>query len=115
MSEEVVKASEAKKKRGGQKGNKNGRKHGFYSQGMKPEELESLPAAAKLDGLEQEIALMRKTILSMLAEEPRNHKLIIEATNTVNRLICTQKRLGNHDRRLFSIFKGLPNDNSRLA
>lgn len=94
MSGEIVRSTEAKRKRGAPKGNQNARKHGFYSKVLDPLEQANLKAAAKLDdGLEQEVAILRTKILSILAYDPRNHKLINEAVSTVGRLLRTSKRL----------------------
>ena len=94
MSEEIVRSTEVKRKRGAPKGNQNARKHGFYSKVLDPSEQENLRAAAKLDdGLDQEVAILRTKILSLLAYDPRNHKLINEAVSSVGRLLRTSKRL----------------------
>ena len=113
MSDEVKK-SEVKRKRGAPKGNRNAQKHGFYSQCLNPKELEDLSAAAKVDGLDQEIAILRETMLSILKKEPRNDKLIVEAIGTMDRLFRTNQRLESR-RRLFSDFKGQTNRKPRSA
>ncbi len=113
MSEEVKK-SEVKRKRGAPEGNQNARKHGFYSQCLDPKELEDLSAAAKVYGLDQEIAILRETMLSILKKEPRNDKLIVEAIGTMDRLFRTNQRLESR-RRLFSDFKGQSNRKPRSA
>lgn len=113
MSEEVKK-SEVKRKRGAPKGNQNAKKHGFYSRCLDPKELENLSAAAKVDGLDQEIAILRETMLSILEKEPRNDKLIVEAIGTMDRLFRTNQLLESR-RRLSSDFKGQTNRKSRSA
>ena len=113
MSDEV-KQSEVKKKRGAPEGNQNAKKHGFYSQCLNPKELEDLSAAAKIDGLDQEIAILRETMLSILAKEPRDNKLIVEAIGTMERMFRTNQHLESR-RRLFSDFKGQTNRKLRSA
>lgn len=54
-----------KKKKGGQPGNRNALKHGFYARGMRKLELRELESIS--DGLEEEITLMR-TIIRRVAE-----------------------------------------------
>ena len=49
------------RKRGGQPGNLNALKHGFYSRNFKPSETEALEAAS-LEGLHSEIVLLRVMI-----------------------------------------------------
>lgn len=48
-----------KRQRGGQPGNRNARKHGYYSRVVLPAELSGLSLASRLPGLEAEIALLR--------------------------------------------------------
>ena len=111
MSEEVKK-SEVKRKRGAPEGNRNAIKHGLYSKFLAPEEQEDLSAAAKIGGLEEEIAILRQTIKSILPKEPRDEKLLLNATNTLNRLVCTQQRINTCNRRLFSVFNRQTKNNS---
>ncbi|MDO8715824.1 MAG: hypothetical protein Q7J73_03330 [Dehalococcoidales bacterium] len=93
MSEEVKK-SEVKKKRGAPKGNQNARKHGFYSKVLDLAQQEALPAAAKLTGLGEEIALLRTKTRSVVANDPRNYKLINMAASSIARLLRTSRQLG---------------------
>ena len=88
-----------KRKRGGQPGNQNARTHGFYSrfldrkQSLEPGEVE------KLDGVEQEIALVRQQILSVLRKDPDNMPVIMLAINSVRNLIREKTRLKKYERR----------------
>lgn len=53
-------AKEIKKKKGGQPGNRNALKHGFYAKGIRKLELKELETIS--EGLEEEIKLMRSII-----------------------------------------------------
>ena len=58
-------------KSGGQPGNQNARKHGFYSKSLTPEQQEALVEARKADLLTEEIAFMRVKVQA-LVDDP-NH------------------------------------------
>lgn len=83
----------ATKKRGAPMGNQNARKHGFYSKVLTPPQREALPAAASLQGLDQEIAIIRLKILSILANDPRNYEVLLLALSSLSRLLGARQRL----------------------
>ena len=80
----------AKRKKGAPEGNQNARKHGFYSQILDGAEQLDLEAAAGVEGIDGEIALLRVKIKSILVNDPDNIKLFMEATNTLARLVRTR-------------------------
>jgi len=86
------------RKQGAPRGNQNARKHGFYSTVLSGEEQQDLEQAILADGLDEEIALLRIKLKSLLKYDPENVKLIIQATNTLARLIRTHYRLGRDDK-----------------
>ena len=77
-------------KRGAPKGNQNARKHGFYSKVLDETEKLDFEIASSVDGIDDEIALLRVKIKSVLEHDPENIKLIMRATNTLERLIKTK-------------------------
>jgi len=79
-----------KRKRGAPKGNQNARKHGFYSKVLDEAERLDLELASGVEGIDDEIALLRVKIKSILEHDPENVRLIIEATNTLARLVRTK-------------------------
>jgi len=82
-----------KRKRGAPKGNQNARKHGFYSKVLDEAEQLELQAAREIEGIDDEIALLRVKIHSLLEKDPDNIKLIMDATNTLARLLRTKYNL----------------------
>ena len=80
----------AKRKRGAPKGNQNARKHGFYSKVLDEAEQLDFELASGVEGIDDEIALLRVKIKSLIAHDPENIKLIVEATNTLARLVKTR-------------------------
>ena len=83
-------SAEAERKRGAPKGNQNARKHGFYSKVLDEAEQLDFELAAGVDGIDDEIALLRVKIKSILEHDPENIKLIMRATNSLERLIRTR-------------------------
>jgi len=81
---------EVKRKRGAPRGNQNARKHGFYARVLDEAERLDFEQAAGVDGIDDEIALLRVKIKSILAHDPENVKLIMQATNALARLVKTR-------------------------
>jgi hypothetical protein len=74
--------------RGGQIGNRNGLKHGFYSRSTQaPEERDSLAPEAFTEELERLMAVTRKTIRSLLAKDTVNDRLLSYNLSLLERLI----------------------------
>jgi len=82
--------AEAKRKRGAPKGNQNARKHGFYSKVLDEAEQLDFELATGVEGIDDEIALLRVKIKSILENDPENIKLIMQATNTLAGLVKTR-------------------------
>jgi len=80
----------AERKRGAPKGNQNARKHGFYSKVLNEAEQMDFKLASGVDGIDDEIALLRVKIKSLIAHDPENITLIMQATNILARLIKTR-------------------------
>jgi len=75
--------TQIKRKRGGQKGNRNARKHGFYSGTLSPAETRQLWNITNLEGVDPEIALMRVKLQSSLQHDPGNRRVIREASGLI--------------------------------
>ena len=88
-----------KRKRGAPKGNQNARKHGFYSKVLDEAEQLDLELASGVEGIDDEIALLRVKIKSILENDPENIKLIVEATNTLARLVRTRYNITREQRK----------------
>ncbi len=80
--------------RGGQPGNQNARKHGFYSAVFTRQDKTNLNQAAEIEGLDEEIALIRARLRSVVKNDPDNIRLISEAASTLARLMRTSHKLG---------------------
>ncbi len=88
-----------KRKRGAPKGNQNARKHGFYSKVLDEAERLDFEMATGVEGIDGEIALLRVKIKSLLERDPENFKLIMQATNTLARLVRTRYNISKEDRK----------------
>jgi len=91
--------AEAKRKRGAPKGNQNARKHGFYSKVLDEAEQLDFELATGVEGIDDEIALLRVKIKSILANDPDNIKLIMQTTNALARLVRTRYNISKEDKK----------------
>ena len=87
------------RKRGAPKGNQNARKHGFYSRVLDEAEQLDFELASGVEGIDGEIALLRVKIKSILEHDPENVKLIMQATNALERLIRTRYKITKEQRK----------------
>ena len=79
-----------KRKRGGQPGNQNARKHGFYSAKFNPAEQFEFRRAAGIEGIAEEIALLRCEIKKAVSGgDIRNLVPLVKATTALEKLIRT--------------------------
>ncbi len=74
-------------------GNQNARKHGFYSNVLSAEEQEEYERARLMDGFDDEIALLRVKIKSLVENYPENVRLITLALNTLARMVMTRNNV----------------------
>ncbi len=88
-----------KSKGGAPKGNQNARKHGFYSKVLDEAERLDFELATGVEGIDDEIALLRVKIKSILAHDPNNVKLIMQATNALARLVRTKYNISQKDKK----------------
>jgi hypothetical protein len=62
-------------------------KAGFYAKVLEEAEALDFETAAKTEGLDDEITLLRVKIKSLLEKDPENLELIIAATNMLTKLV----------------------------
>ena len=96
-----------RRRRGGQPGNQNARTHGFYSKTLTPRQQEAITAVPRLDGLDQEIALLRAKIISILANDPQNYRALTLAMASLARLVNMKE--GFETQRLQNLTKAVEN------
>jgi hypothetical protein len=90
--------TQLKRRRGGQKGNRNARKHGFYSGTLSPAETSQLWNITNLEGVDPEIAFIRVKLQSSLRYDPGNRRVIREASRLLVKWYSANYRLDPTDR-----------------
>jgi hypothetical protein len=83
---------------GFQKGNQFARKHGFYSKVLDPLELMEYEEATQVQGLDEEIALLRVKIKSLAERDPENVKLLGQAINMLAKLVVAKYSISKDDK-----------------
>ncbi len=90
--------TQIKRKRGGQKGNRNACKHGFYSATLSPAETSQLWNITNLEGVDPEIAFIRVKLQSSLQYDPGNRRVVREASRLLVKWYSANYRLDPTDR-----------------
>ena len=85
--------AKAERKGEAPKARQNARKHGFYPKVLDEAERLDFELAAGVEGIDDEIALLRVKIKSILAHDPENIKLIMQATDTLAKLVRTRYKI----------------------
>src|SRR4030042_3902163 len=84
----------------GAKGNQSTRKQGFYSRVLDEAELLDFERASGVNGIDDEIALLRVEIKKAITGgDSKNLRLLVEATNALERLIWTRYRITKEQRK----------------
>jgi hypothetical protein len=99
----IANQTQVKRKRGGQKGNRNARKHGFYSGTLSPAETSQLWNITNLEGVNPEIAFIRVKLQSSLQYDPGNRRVIREASRLLVKWYSANYRLDPTDRNYLKI------------
>ena len=82
-----------KRRRGGQEGNKNAVKHGFYTGIPTPVEIGEIWNTVNTEGLEPELALLRLKLFTSLKRDPGNLRVIREASKLLTRWYASKFQL----------------------
>lgn len=100
-----------KRKKGGQPGNQNGRRHGFYARIPDSKVSRYAAQARKIEGLDEEIALLRAKFRAILENDkeslPENAKIYLQAIDTLARVLKTRNNLLKTDKQ--DLKEGLTN------
>jgi len=94
----TVNPTQVKRKRGGQKGNRNARKHGFFSGTLSPAETRQMWNITNLEGVDPEIAFIRVKLQSSLQHDPGNRRVIREASRLLVKWYSADYQLDATDR-----------------
>jgi hypothetical protein len=86
-----------KRKSGGQKGNQNARKHGFYSRALSPDEIGEFWNIVNLERVDPEVALVRLKLKSLLQHDPLNRRVLRTASGLLAKWYRAKYGLGRPD------------------
>lgn len=86
-------------KRGAPVGNRNAVKHGFYSRILTGTEKLDMKEAEGIEGLDDEIAILRVKLRSLFEHQPDRIDLQIKAINIIARLVKTRHSITPEDKR----------------
>ena len=81
------------RKRSAPKTKKDTPKQRFYAEVLDEAERMNLESASDVNGIDDEIAVLRVKIKSLLEKDPENLKLIMQATNTLAGLVKTRYKI----------------------
>ena len=79
-----------KSHRGGQPGNQNARKHGFYATSLTPEEIKKFCNAINNDDKDPALSALRLKVESALSNSPGNYRILREGSSLLAKY-CTSK------------------------
>jgi len=79
--------------RGAPKGDQSARKYGFYSRVLDEVEKADFEEASQLEGIDQEIALLRVKFRDLVENQPDRIDLHFQAANTIARLVRTRYQI----------------------
>jgi hypothetical protein len=86
-------------------------KQSFYTKALDEAEGLDFELAQDVDGIDDEIALLRLKIKSLLENDPDNIRLITEATDALSRLVVARYKIGaSHKKALVNAIGGVLKD-----
>jgi hypothetical protein len=91
--------AQIKKKRDASKAKQDTRKHDFYAKVLDEAEKLDFEQAAGVNGIDEEITLLRVKIKSVLEKDPENIRLIMAATNSLAGLVKTRYHITKEQRK----------------
>ena len=91
--------AKARGKRDTPKGNHDDGKPSFYTKVLDEAEQLDFELASGVKGIDDEIALLRVKIKSLLENEPENIRLIMQMTNALERLVRTRYNISKEQRK----------------
>jgi hypothetical protein len=70
----------------------------FYAEALSEAERADLPLAREIDGVDQEIALLRLRLRSLLAERPEDFTLMLRGVDLLTKAVSARYRLSKQAR-----------------
>ena len=75
--------TKTKRKRGGQKGNQNAHKHGFYSSALTPDEISRYWHIVTNESIDPEMAVLRVKLQSLISQSPVSSCVLREVVRLI--------------------------------
>jgi hypothetical protein len=79
-----------KRHRGGQPGNRNARKHGFYATKRTPEEIKKLVDVIKNDDKDPAFSALRLKVENAIADAPGNYRVLREGSSLLVKYLSSK-------------------------
>jgi hypothetical protein len=89
-----------KRLRGGQPGNQNARKHGFYAKKLSPQESCEYLNIINTTGVAPEVAVLRLKLQSVFRNAPANYPVLRDASKLLAKQYSAQNPLSKQDKRI---------------
>jgi hypothetical protein len=86
-----------KMNRGGQKGNQNARKHGFYSSFLTPDEINQFCKIVNTEHVNLDVAVLRIKVQGVLQQAPDNRRVLYDASRLIARKVGAQYHFDRSD------------------
>jgi len=97
-------ARKVKRKRGGQKGNQNARKHGLYSARLKGDEFCRVLNIMTLENVDQELAVIRARLDTVLERCPGNNQAILAIAKSLAKYSAAKYNLDKPELKLMKTY-----------
>ena len=81
------------------KENQKGKKRGFYGRALSEAEKLSLEEARDVEGLDEEIAMLRVKLRELIENDPDKYDLYLKLTNTLARLVGIRYDISKEQRK----------------
>jgi len=109
-------ARPVKKKRGGQVGNHNARKHGLYSSALTTDVVAEFSQDVIARGIDPDIALVRVRLRSVMLHAPSNRRVLDDAAGSLAKIYSHKLQLGKTNTRLLKrLFLAIIESSSLIA
>jgi hypothetical protein len=79
--------------------NRTGGNRGFYTRALEEAEKLELEEASSLEGIDEEIALLRLKLRELLEKQPERIDLHFQAANVIARLVKTRYQITREERK----------------
>jgi len=86
-------------RRGPPLGNQNARKHGFYSSELDEVQKQDLIQAVEVEGIDEEIAILRVKLKAVLRKDPDNIRVVMLAIESLSKVLRDKYKYGKNDKK----------------